>query len=537
MKVIPSKRFRMALGLVTFGALVGCRDDATPISPEAEEPTLQASPTGLSHGRGRGLEEEGPLGRFALENPNFGGWYFDRNGDLNVWVVDPPNRGSTVRGAVAQAMADEPRDATETQSYRVNILPARYSFVQLSEWRDSINGRFEAYRGLYWTDVDDVRNRVSVLVDSRRTRANLRRDAQGLGIPAGALNVMVSESGDQCTPEMIVCDSDPCLNDPYASGCGDPCSTDPYASGCEDPCSIDPNATECVEDPCVVNPNDPACSPSNETPPDTAYYDIGAPQEVPGTLSGRFPQLQGGIQISYEDIELSVAPLCTLGFVANSPNHGVVVVTNAHCSNELGDTDGTVYGQPTNANRPWGTDWFGQEVYDPGLKYGWGCFFGCRNSDANFVSTSFGDGAFGRSYASGRVARPIGPRTSISDTTTRIDSSAPQFAISRETRPWAVGSAIHKIGRATGWTRGTLTYYCRKERGYYCQDGANYVFRKGDSGSPVFRFYSDGTIGLIGIHHSRLSNFNYNESIYSPLSRIRKDLGRFQTYPGGPFTS
>jgi hypothetical protein len=545
------RRLKAVAQLLVVAGLAACQQDLPPASADAAaDPGRQASPTGLSHGRGRGLEEEGALGRLAARNPEFGGWFFDRNGDLNVWVVDPENRGSGVRAAVAQAMADEPRDATEKQSYQIKIRPARYGFVQLSDWRDSIGTRFDAYRGMQWTDVDDVRNRVSVSVDSRRTRAKLRRDAEGMGIPSGALNVMVA-SADECTPEMIDCNydrcamnpyapgcpgQDPCAMDPYASGCEDPCSADPYASGCEDPCSIDPSSSQCTSDPCVVNPSDPACSQANQTAPDTAVYAI-TPRNVPGTLSGRFAELQGGIQIAYEDVDRSEALSCTLGFIANSPTRGMVVVTNAHCSNDLGSTDGTVYGQPTTTNNQFGTDWFGQEVFDPALRYGWGCWLGCRNSDANFVSTSVSGGSFAatRNYAFGKVARPIGPVVSISDTTTRLNTSVPQLSIVAEARPSVVGSAVHKIGRTTGWTRGTLTYYCRKERGYTCQDGANYVFRQGDSGSPVFRFYKNGTIGLIGIHHSRVSNFNYNQSVYSPLVQMRKDLGPFQTYPGGPF--
>jgi len=523
-----------AVVLLAASGLAACRDDAVPTSPGAAGAARQeVSAAGMSHRRGQGLEEEGSLGRFAAENPSFGGWFFDRQGDLNVWVVDPGGRGASTRAAAAQAMAGVPRDATEKPGYQVRVLPARYSFVQLSDWRDSLNTRFEAYRGLQWTDVDDVRNRVSASVDSRRTRAMLRRDASRMGIPAGALNVMTEP--DQCTPDMLVCD-DPCLNDLYAPGCGDPCSADPYAPGCEDPCSINPTSPECVDDPCVANPSDPACGPAEESSPDTAMYQIVGPR-VAGTLSDRFDLLQGGIQIAYEDVDMSVAPTCTIGFVANSRVHGSVILTNAHCSNDLGSTDGTVYGQPTNTNNAFESDWFGQEVHDPPLQYSWSCPLGCRNSDANFVSTSInGNGFwFGRGAALGKVARPIGPKTSINDTTTRINTSAPQLTIAGETRVWAVGSAVHKIGRTTGWTRGTLTYYCKKKRGYYCQDGANYVFRVGDSGSPVFRLNSNGTIALIGIHHSRVSNWSYSESIYSPLLRIRRDLGGFQTYPGGPF--
>ncbi|CAA9306598.1 MAG: hypothetical protein AVDCRST_MAG68-865 [uncultured Gemmatimonadetes bacterium] len=267
------------VAMLAISGLGGCRDHAGPTSPGVAGTRGKASAAGMSHGHGRGLEEEGPLGRFAAENPAFGGWFFDGRGDLNVWVVDPRGRGASTRAAAAQAMASVPRDATEKQAYQVRVLPARYSFLQLSDWRDSLSTRFEAYPGLRWTDVDDVRNRVSASVESRRTRAMLRRDAVRMGIPAGALNVM--SEPEQCTPDMLECNGDPCLNDPNAPGCGDPCSADPYAFGCEDPCSIDPNSPDCVDDPCVANPSDPACGPAEGSAPDTATYEIAGPSVLP----------------------------------------------------------------------------------------------------------------------------------------------------------------------------------------------------------------------------------------------------------------
>jgi hypothetical protein len=201
------KRIAKTTGLLGLVALAACKDEVVTTSRESAAASLQASETGLAHGQGRGLEEEGPLGQFAANNPEFGGWFLDQNGDVNVWVINPQANAGKVRAAVAHAMAQEPRDATEKASYSVKVLTAEYGFVQLSDWRDSLSTRFEAYPGMRWIDVDDVRNRVSVAVDSRRTRALLRRDAVRMGIPSGSLNVMMSEPGDNCTPEMIDCNS------------------------------------------------------------------------------------------------------------------------------------------------------------------------------------------------------------------------------------------------------------------------------------------------------------------------------------------
>lgn len=504
-----------AAGFFATALLGACSDDVTSTLPGAGY-HLQANAGSAPYREGQGLEEEGALGRFAAANPAFGGWFYAGDGDLNVWVLDSGRRGATLRAAVAEEVAKEPRDIMEPASFKIKLRPARFGFVQLSDWRDQISTRFSAIRGMRWTDVDDVRNRVSVGVDSRKTRTQVRRDAASLGIPAGALNVMViSSTAEECSPDMLVCE------------------------GNEDPCSINPDDPACTEDPCISDPSLLECNPPEDPASDTAYF-LGPQPSVPSTLSGLFPRLMGGIQVEFEHVDYGVVP-CTLGFVANSPSHNgpsgrFVVITAAHCSNAVGSMDGNIYGLPTyELDRL-----FGSEVYDPPLQYfsSASCFFGngCRNSDANIVSTSLQAPHYAsRDYAWGRLARPLGPRTSIRDTTTQVNTAAPEFTISAESRPSVIGSRIHKVGRTTGWTYGSLTYYCRKERGYHCQDPANYLFRTGDSGAPVFRHLRNGTIALVGIHHSRLSVWSYTQSIYSPLSRIRMDLGQLQTFAGGPF--
>ena len=202
-------RWRLHVQAAAFLAtalLAACADDTTPI-PAGAGAQPKSSSASAHHRQGQGLEEEGALGRFAAANPEFGGWFYDRDGDLNVWVLDPGDRGERIRSAVEQEVAREPRDIMEPAVFKIKLRPARYGFIQLSDWRDRISTRFSTIRGMRWTDLDDVRNRVSVGVESRRTRADVRRAAAGLGIPAGALNVMVvSTTSEECTPDMLVCE-------------------------------------------------------------------------------------------------------------------------------------------------------------------------------------------------------------------------------------------------------------------------------------------------------------------------------------------
>jgi hypothetical protein len=106
--------------VVALAALAACSDDLQPTAaapPQA--PATQASPTGQAHGGGpeRTTEEHGR--RIARQVPDFGGWFFDGNGDLNVWVKnsDRLEAPADARGALhLTGLTQRHRDTEECSS-------------------------------------------------------------------------------------------------------------------------------------------------------------------------------------------------------------------------------------------------------------------------------------------------------------------------------------------------------------------------------------------------------------------------------------
>lgn len=86
-----------------------------------------------------------------------------------------------------------------------------------------------------------------------------------------------------------------------------------------------------------------------------------------------------------------------------------------------------------------------------------------------------------------------------------------------------VGALVDKIGVVTGWTTGYVTATCKtiyqnSYRRHWCQDQANFLVEKGDSGGPAF-VYRPATddILFIGLVHSL-------DGTYSSLGNVHRDL-------------
>jgi hypothetical protein len=170
----------------------------------------------------------------------------------------------------------------------------------------------------------------------------------------------------------------------------------------------------------------------------------------------------------------------------------------------------------------------------------------CRRSDAALVHQQ------GPGFYFGHLAR----LRRYSDSG---DYGAQQFAIDPNNpymqivgEAWAEpGQLVDKIGAATGRRTGVVQRKCvdkpRRGTGYY--EPYNVVFRcqtevqwtrtdNGDSGGPVFRRLTDGTVQLLGVHTAALQT---HLGYYASVANIRNDFGirndnlvHFQTYGTPP---
>ena len=176
------------------------------------------------------------------------------------------------------------------------------------------------------------------------------------------------------------------------------------------------------------------------------------------------------------------------------------VVTASHCTNTQGGVESTIFYQPTklSSNR------IGVETIDPAYWTGSPCPSGnrCRYSDSAFAAL---DGTV--SYGRGYIARTTG----LGSVT--IDANNPRFRISADLYWPNAGVTVEKMGKTTGWTRGTIDRTCANIGSggitFICQYRATASVQGGDSGSPVFRITnspSSGDVDLVGIAHSRDAN-------------------------------
>jgi hypothetical protein len=237
------------------------------------------------------------------------------------------------------------------------------------------------------------------------------------------------------------------------------------------------------------------------------------PVRQAATLRDRVRPVAGGLQINFPGF------LCTLGF--NAMRSGVrSFITNSHCTGVQGGAEGTPYWQPTSTGA---SARIATEVADPGYTRDGSCPAGrrCRRSDAARAAY-----ASGTNSTLGRIARTTGANTGA------VTISG-NFTVTAEGSPVA-GQTVNKVGRTTGWTRGTVTNTCVHVNvsgtnvTQLCQTLVSAGVGSGDSGSPVFRQQSGGSnVTLLGILWGGSGGSTF---VFSPMANIEAELGALRTF-------
>jgi len=238
------------------------------------------------------------------------------------------------------------------------------------------------------------------------------------------------------------------------------------------------------------------------------------------SLQNTVRPVAGGLQI-----KRSNGVTCTLGFIGTSGS--VWFATNSHCTsdvffNGVRVADGAVNNVQWYQASVSGSNFIGTEQIDPPFFSGGSCPAGtvCRWSDSSLAS--FGTG----NLAQGKIKRTSGANngslTIVGD-----------FRIVEERAFPDLGMTLHKVGRTTGWTSGTVSDTCQNisigagsPKLFLCQDFVSYSSSGGDSGSPVFRVLTGNDIQLIGIHWGRTAS---NKAIMSAMVNIEFETLKLNT--------
>jgi hypothetical protein len=245
--------------------------------------------------------------------------------------------------------------------------------------------------------------------------------------------------------------------------------------------------------------------------------EITQPIHQMATLRDRFRPTQAGIQIHFGQF------LCTMGFNVSHAG-GRSFITNSHCTNRQGGTEGTQYYQPVSTVDP---TVIATEAADPTYFRGGACPRGkkCRYSDASRAlyssSVTSNQGDILKTTGANNGSITVGGLFTI----TTQDNSTTSFPI---------GTTVNKVGRTTGWTQGQVTRTCvntgvsGSNIVQLCQSfvenaGGATVVGGGDSGSGVFRITSGDNVELVGILWGGSSDNKL--FVFSPLKSIQDELG------------
>lgn len=233
------------------------------------------------------------------------------------------------------------------------------------------------------------------------------------------------------------------------------------------------------------------------------------------SLTDRFEPVPGGVHIAWG------GSFCTLGYnVFRQATGDFGFITNSHCSQIQGRTEGTVYHQPADPNP------VAVEVHDPAYRASPWCPPGryCRYSDALFAR--YHDPSLGAFPLVARTAGR-GVQTGSSDTV-----SSPFQVVTLIPFPLQ-GWEVNKIGRSTGWTYGRITQTCADINSapgitLLCQHTVHAGARPGDSGSPVFRVRGSRfpAVHAAGLLWGYTTNYLY----FSPIHNIESELGKLTFY-------
>jgi hypothetical protein len=228
--------------------------------------------------------------------------------------------------------------------------------------------------------------------------------------------------------------------------------------------------------------------------------------------------VRAGVQIHFGQY------VCSVGFNATDGTQKSFV-TASHCTNTQGGVENTAYYQPLQSSSG---GQIATEVEDPVyLRNSAGCPRGrkCRYSDA--ARAVYANGA---NQALGSIARTSGANNGSLEITGTFSITSDDCTTVGGCL--AVGQAVNKIGRTSGWTSGNITNTCvntgvsGSSIVQLCQTFVSAGVAGGDSGSDVFQ----GTSGvkLVGILWGGSSSGN--QFVYSPFGNVTRELGTLITH-------
>ncbi len=169
----------LPVAIALAAALTACSDSTQPTDTPSptDDPQLRSA---------QGQQPAGPLA-LARSVHGFGGFFLDEQGSPTVYLKDPAERGNAVR-ALAPWLRSRGRRESD-----LRVLPGQFGWSELEQWQRAATPAALAIPGAVFVDADEAANRLRVGVEHGAAGAQARGAISRLGIPAGAVEVTVTE--------------------------------------------------------------------------------------------------------------------------------------------------------------------------------------------------------------------------------------------------------------------------------------------------------------------------------------------------------
>ncbi len=176
---------------------------STPIAVTSGIPTATptSAPTPEEPAVGEALEDlvRDPMVRIAERVPGFGGVYLD-SGENTVYIY--------LQDASMQELAEivltEILGPELLAGRNVRVLEGDYSMVHLDEWYEALGRAIPQLRGIVWTDLDEVKNRIAIGMYPRRGgREEMEAALATVDVPRQAIVIEVGCEGSNRWPSYL----------------------------------------------------------------------------------------------------------------------------------------------------------------------------------------------------------------------------------------------------------------------------------------------------------------------------------------------
>lgn len=128
----------------------------------------------------------------ASIDPDFGGMFYDSDGNLNIYTTNTQKDNATVKNAITKTFGPD-----KTSKGQIKFKQANYRFSDLRIWQEEALSLFET-QGVISSGIDHTTNSLKIEVDDLEIEVAIRSQLDALGIPNSAVHI---EKGEPVSTE------------------------------------------------------------------------------------------------------------------------------------------------------------------------------------------------------------------------------------------------------------------------------------------------------------------------------------------------